>query len=247
MRTTLYRCIHKPSKSWLELFDKRMQRAAKEMHQTLPPYEHVVQIGDPILRGKVEEIPLSEIKTPFINSIADKLLHVLKKYDAVGVSAPQIGTPIAMFAVGFTKSQIKSWSTETVAKEGMEPIDPPRVVINPRIDIIDSSSSTHREGCCSLYGFSAQVTRYRKVLLKGYNIHGEAFEWLATDWTARIIQHEMDHLSGKLFIDPPTSTQTLEFNYWQSVNNRKGNFKMSYSGVGASHKLFPFKIFFRQS
>ncbi|QQP52132.1 Peptide deformylase, partial [Caligus rogercresseyi] len=224
------RGLHKPPQSLVERMDGRMQQMAKKAKQPLPPHNHLVQIGDPVLRIKAEAVPRSEITSPFIQGIIGHLLRTLKKYDAVGVSAPQIGIPLRLFAM-------KTWSPEAVVKRGMEVIDPPLVVINPELETTDSSLLT-------LYGFSAQVPRHRRILLKGFDPEGKELEVPAQNWTARILQHEMDHLEGRLFIDPPTETTSLEFDYWESVNKRGGDFKLSYAGIGSSHRFLPFKIFF---
>ena len=79
--------------------------------------------------------------------------------------------------------------------------------------------------------YSAMVTRYKEVVVSGYNENGEFITWNAKDWNARIVQHEMDHLEGKIFIDKMQSPESLEFNYWSMVNNRGGNFRLSFGGV----------------
>ena len=81
-----------------------------------------------------------------------------------------------------------------------------------------------------MHGFSALVPRYQKVEISGLNVEGESVQWRPRGWSARIAQHEFDHLQGKMFIDG-ASLETLSFDYWKNVNNRQGNFRLSFSGI----------------
>ena len=68
-------------------------------------------------------------------------------------------------------------------------------------------------------------------IIRGHTPKGEEMKpWRVKNFTARIIQHEMDHLNGVLCVDRMTSTQTLQFTYWQDVNRKYGKFKLSYGG-----------------
>lgn len=79
-----------------------------------PPYEHVIQIGDPTLRKISEEVPLDKIKTPEIKNIVAILQHLLNKYNSVGISAPQIGINKRIFVMRHTSKAIKSELPEII-------------------------------------------------------------------------------------------------------------------------------------
>ena len=116
-----------------------------------------------------------------------------------------------------------------IKKLGIESF-PQRILINPTLKIVDESTISFREGCCSMHGFSAIVPRYKEILVTYQNEKGEKIAWRAKNWTARILQHEIDHLYGKIFLDNMVKA-SLEFNYWKQVNDRNGDFKLSFQGM----------------
>ena len=140
----------------------------------LPPFDHVVQIGDPVLRVKAQNVNLDRLTSPEIKFLFRALKNSLERYDAVGVSAPQIGVPLRIFAI------------------------PCKFFINPELKIINSESVADREGCCSIYGYSAIVSRAKEVEVRAFDETGQPFTWSAKDWASRIVQHEIDHLKGKI-------------------------------------------------
>ena len=74
--------------------------------------------------------------------------------------------------------------------------------------------------------------------LSALNERGDPVDWTVEGWTARIVQHEFDHLQGKMFIDR-ADLETLSFDYWKIVNNRQGDFRLGYDGI----KPGPTKLF----
>lgn len=97
-------------------------RLAPAHGKSAPPYEHVVQIGDPRLRKVSEPVPLDKIKTNEIQTIIKKLEYVIKKYGSLGMSAPQIGINMRIFVMRHTLKQISSLPKEVAQMRGMEPI-----------------------------------------------------------------------------------------------------------------------------
>lgn len=87
-----------------------------------PPYNHVVQIGDPRLRKISEPVPVEAIKTEKIQAILKKLEFVLNRYDSLGMSAPQIGLNLRIFAMRLTAKELKSIPPEIVKSRGMTEI-----------------------------------------------------------------------------------------------------------------------------
>jgi len=79
--------------------------------------------------------------------------------------------------------------------------DTPLVFINPEIDVLDPEPFGYEEGCLSVPGYYDLVTRPRKIRVKAQDRHGEAFETEAEGLLAVCLQHEVDHLDGKLFVD----------------------------------------------
>ena len=95
-------------------------RLAPAHGKSSPPFEHVVQIGDPILRKVTEPVPLDKVKTNEIQTIIKKLEYVINKYGSLGMSAPQIGVNLRIFAMRHTVKQITNVPREIARLRGME-------------------------------------------------------------------------------------------------------------------------------
>ncbi len=87
-----------------------------------------------------------------------------------------------------------------------------------------------------MHGFSAVVPRHKSVQVNYHNEEGQKATWNATGWTARILQHELDHLHGKLFVDR-MKNESLMFNYWQAVNEKHGDFYIGFGGFKSVGQL----------
>ena len=116
-----------------------------------------------------------------------------------------------------------------------------RIIINPTFNVTNEALISEREGCGSIHGFSAVVPRHKEIAVKFLTEDGEIILWRAKNWTARILQHEIDHLDGVLYIDKMVNN-TLMFNYWKSVNERSGQFSLSFGGMKPVSKFFSFFI-----
>lgn len=77
-----------------------------------PPYKHVVQVGDPILRTIAEPIPIKLINSPETNFLVSRMKYVFTKYECMGLSAPQIGVPLRVIAFEFNEKRMKEFSLE---------------------------------------------------------------------------------------------------------------------------------------
>lgn len=95
-------------------------RLAPGRGKSSPPYLHVVQIGDPILRNVSEPVPLDKIKTNEIQNLIKKLEYVIDKYGSLGMSAPQIGVNLRIFAMRLTDKQITKVPNDIARLRGME-------------------------------------------------------------------------------------------------------------------------------
>lgn len=94
-------------------------RLAPGRGKSSPPYEHVVQIGDPRLRKLSEPVPIDKVKSNEVQLVIKKLEHVLNKYGSVGMAAPQIGVNSRIFVMRQTVKQISSVPVEIVKARGM--------------------------------------------------------------------------------------------------------------------------------
>jgi peptide deformylase len=149
----------------------------------------IVKEPDPILREKCMTVTKFNSN---LHKLLDDMADTMFDAGGVGLAAPQ---------VGILKRVIVIHSGE----EDAELIE----MVNPEI-VEKSGSQLGPEGCLSIPGMSGEVKRYNKLHLKGQTRHGDVFEMDATDFLARIFQHEIDHLNGILFTDVATKIYDKE-------------------------------------
>ena len=144
----------------------------------------IVEYGDPILRETCKEV--SKVSKKIKTLVAD-LLDTMYKANGVGLAAPQVGVSVRVFVIDVSDPK--------------GPINP-LVFINPKI-IKKSGAINSYEGCLSFPQAYTDVRRYANVMVKALDINGRPFikEAKNGELLARAIQHEFDHLDGKLFID----------------------------------------------
>ncbi|XP_028624468.1 peptide deformylase, mitochondrial [Grammomys surdaster] len=182
-----------------------------------PPYPRVCQVGDPVLRAVAAPVEPKQLAGPELQRLVGQLVRVMRRRRCVGLSAPQLGVPLQVLALEFPDTLFRALSPRLRELRQMEPF-PLRVLVNPSLRVLDSRLVTFPEGCESVAGFLACVPRFQAVQISGLDPKGEPVVWSASGWTARIIQHEMDHLQGCLFIDKMDSG-TFTNLHWMEVND----------------------------
>jgi peptide deformylase len=122
-------------------------------------------------------------------------------YDApgVGLAAPQIGLPLQLAVIEDRADLLRSIPPEHLEERKRRPV-PFQVLINPRIQTAGETVEFF-EGCLSLSGFAALVPRFLEVRVDCLDHRGEPTSFQAEGWHARIVQHEVDHLSGTVYVD----------------------------------------------
>uniref|UniRef100_A0A8D0GFK3 Peptide deformylase n=1 Tax=Sphenodon punctatus TaxID=8508 RepID=A0A8D0GFK3_SPHPU len=189
----------------------------KVLQPPSPPYSKVCQVGDPVLRSAAAAVEPWRVTGAEVQALIRKLVRVMRKEDCVGLSAPQLGVPLQVFVAEFTKRQWQDNAPGLREAKQMAPF-PLRVFVNPTMRVVESRLVTFPEGCMSICGFSACVPRYQAVHILGLNEAGEVTSWQASGWAARIVQHEMDHLQGIMYIDKMES-RTFVNRLWEEVND----------------------------
>lgn len=194
------------------------------------------QVGEPVLRQIARELTPEEIRTPQVQQLIEFMRETMRDAPGVGLAAPQVGEPFQL-AVIEDRAEYATHSPETVSAERERQPVPFHVIINPRMTISDSTLVNHREGCLSLIGFQAIVPRALAVRIACLNEYGEPVNIDARGWYARILQHEIDHLNGTLYIDrmDTRSFMTVQNHtrYWQNLpttddSNPSGSIKSRY-------------------
>ena len=135
--------------------------------------------GDPLLRRRAQ--PVREV-TPELRSLAEDMIDTMYDEAGIGLAAPQVGAAVRMMVVGDERGRN------------------PRALVNPVITE-QGGAITAEEGCLSIPGIFADVTRAEWVQVEAQDLDGQPVSIRARGFHARVLQHEMDHLDGVLFID----------------------------------------------
>jgi peptide deformylase len=160
----------------------------------------IVQAGDPVLRQTGRALTAKEIGLPAIQDLIVLMRDTMRDAPGVGLAAPQIGLAIQLAVIEDQPEYTQGISPEVLARRERAAV-PFMVLINPRIVEYSAETAEFFEGCLSVAGFSALVKRARGVTVEYLDENAQARRIDASGWFARILQHEIDHLQGRLYID----------------------------------------------
>ena len=167
----------------------------------------IVQAGNPVLRRQGRQLTREEISSQSIQQLIELMRETMREAPGVGLAAPQIGESIQLAVIEDRAEYLDDLSQEQLARLQRSAI-PFHVIINPKLSFLDNSSAQFFEGCLSLEGFQAVVDRALNVRVECLNERGEEVTINAQGWYARILQHEIDHLNGTMYVDR-MKTRTL--------------------------------------
>lgn len=160
----------------------------------------IVQAGEPVLRQRARELSLEEMTSPAVRQLIALMRDTMRDAPGVGLAAPQVGVDVRLAVIeDRAEYQAALPPTELAARE-RSPVDF-HVLINPVLGVEDPTPVEFFEGCLSVTGFTALVRRARAVRVEAFDEYGERRTLSARGWYARILQHEIDHLDGMLYID----------------------------------------------
>ena len=142
---------------------------------------NILEFPDPRLRTLAK--PVAVVDDSIRQLIAD-MLETMYAAPGIGLAATQVDVHLRVVVMDLSEDN-----------------DQPRVFINPELEVLTDDLGPYQEGCLSVPGFYEEVDRPLRVRIRALNERGEAFEEVAEDLLAVCIQHECDHLNGKLFVD----------------------------------------------
>ena len=177
-------------------------------------------MGHPVLRAKARALHPSEIRSPKTQQLIDDMFETMKEYQGVGLAAPQVHASLRLFVAGFPPRDDDRDAPVRDDDEDSEEV-PLMALINPEIEPVSREQVEDWEGCLSIPDIRGRVPRARSILVRAYDRTGKKIEIQASGFTARVIQHETDHLDGVLFFDRMKTFQSLTFldefgRYWSS-------------------------------
>jgi peptide deformylase len=173
----------------------------------------IMQAGDPVLRQKARALSVPEILTPEIQRLIAAMRDTLYEAPGVGLAAPQIGISLQLAVIEDREEYQADVPADQLAERERRPV-PFQVIINPAIVPASKKIVEFAEGCLSLAGFVALVPRAHAVRVECLDERGEPRVIAASGWYARILQHEIDHLQGALYIDRMRSRSFASVENW---------------------------------
>ena len=169
----------------------------------------IVKVGHPALRNGTRSVPQELLGTPALHELIDVMRATLAG-KGVGLAAPQIAVPLRLFVVEDTEDRMSHLTPGQQKARNRYPF-PFEAVINPIWYATSPDMVIETEGCLSIPDFKADVSRYWAIEVEGFQPNGQRKTWSFKGWPARIFQHEIDHLDGRLLTDcmlPRTLTST---------------------------------------
>ncbi|MBF9265831.1 peptide deformylase [Paracidovorax cattleyae] len=148
----------------------------------------ILKMGD----GRLLRIarPVAEFGTPELLQLVQDMRDTMRAVNGAGLAAPQIGVDLQLVIFG---------SNERNPRYPDRPLVPPTVLVNPRITPLGDEEEEDWEGCLSVPGLRGVVPRWSRIRYEGFDEHGAPIDRTVEGFHARVVQHERDHLVGKLY------------------------------------------------
>jgi len=164
----------------------------------------VSRLGHPVLRNQARHLSREQLASGPIQTLIDNMIETMVEYTGVGLAAPQVHESLSLAVI------------ESQSPRGEIPLT---VLVNPSLTVLDETPLEDWEGCLSIPEMRGRVPRFSKLKVEALDRFGKPLSIVAEGFFARVIQHELDHLAGHVYIDRMAGFQTLthfaEFQrYW---------------------------------
>jgi peptide deformylase len=160
----------------------------------------ICEVGNPVLRKVARSLPVEELRSRAMQDLIGYMRETMRDAPGVGLAAPQIGESLQIAVIEDKAEYHKGLTEAQLAERRRAPVEF-HVVVNPEIELLSPVDVSFFEGCLSIPRLMAAVPRALSVRVKCMDEHGEPKVIRAEGWYARILQHEIDHLQGRLYTD----------------------------------------------
>ena len=176
----------------------------------------VARLGHPVLRQQAQPLSPEEIRAPETQQFIDDLIETMREYDGAGLAANQV----------HSLKQIAVIEVQANSRYPDAPEIPLTVVINPVVTPLTDEMEEGWEGCLSVPDMRGMVPRHTAVRLEYHDRSGQPQSIVAKDFFARVVQHETDHLSGRVYLDRMRDFTTLSHiaewqKYWLGIREQQ--------------------------
>lgn len=161
----------------------------------------VARMGHPVLRARARPIERIELANPAVQKLIDDMIETMHEYRGAGLAAPQVHEGIRVF--------VALLEDDLAANRG--PAGAAVPLINPEVTPVGDGVVVNWEGCLSIPEVRGRVPRAREIKVRALDRHGQLLDFRIRGFSARVIQHETDHLDGILFLDRMESFETLTY------------------------------------
>lgn len=162
----------------------------------------VAKLGAPSLRRKSDPVEIKDIARGAYDSFLESLLHTMREYDGTGIAAPQVFMPLAVFLYEVVPER----------RNRKEKPVPPTVLFNASYEPIGSEQEIDAEGCLSVpFLWGEEVPRWKKIRVRAVDRAGKRMDFEAEGFHARVLQHEIDHTEGLVYLDRMTDMKSLYY------------------------------------
>jgi len=148
----------------------------------------ILKMGDPRLLRTAQ--PVTEFDTDALHLLISDMFYTMQSVDGAGLAAPQIGVDLQLVIFG---------SDQRNERYPDAPLVPRTVLINPVITPLGTDEESDWEGCLSVPGLRGKVPRFTRIRYTGFDQYGDPIDRTVEGFHARVVQHECDHLIGKLY------------------------------------------------
>ncbi len=169
----------------------------------------VARLGNPVLRNPAREVALEQVAQPDFQRFIDDMVTTMREYQGVGLAAVQVHEPVQV-------AVLEVADNARYPGKGAVPLS---VLVNPEIIPLGDETEEDWEGCLSIPEIRGKVPRYSSLRVTALDRQGNDLDFVVSGFHARVIQHEVDHLRGHVYMDRMPDLSTLTYltelaRYW---------------------------------
>jgi peptide deformylase len=166
----------------------------------------IAHMGHPVLA--THAAPVADPRAPEIHRLVNDMVETMIDANGAGLAAPQVHVPLRIVVFQVPESRTDAGLSEAERYDHSAPLS---VLINPQIEVLGTGLEGGWEGCLSVPGLRGWVERADHIRYRGWGINGEPIERVARGFHARVVQHECDHLDGRLYVSRMSDLSRLIF------------------------------------